>query len=740
MKKLILSILITTFTHATAQQNGRWYDLFSYHNIVTIRENNSELIAATENGIFYYNTVSGEMRKLSKANGLHEVKITAFDYNPATKIALVGYKNGTLDVITPEGITYIVDIPLAQSYTGDKKINHISITGNLAVISVGYGVSIFDLTKKEFGDSCFFVTNGVFESSREATIKDNNVLSITNNGLKSHTMDTGFPIYSSWNNVQGTSGIYSNIANGATLAFSDQNSVYFGTAIGSWNRIAQNFTNIKDVAVSSQNIIVAHQNTVSVFDLNGVFLQSLVAPEEVNTGYFINNKIFAGTTHSGILDSNAQSIKPDGPYSNTSYRISLLNDEIWISSGGWNENNDPIYRGLGYYHFNGTQWQYPDLFKTNPYSYNVFDVVPHPQKPSEVYFSNFVSYSPMKGIYKMENNSFVKKYSLDNTDWYYRSSGLVFDENNTLFNTITHVGTPPGGADSLGFYGLNTSNDALSTTVIKDVGAIAGKPVVKNKTLWLPSYREHGGVVAFNYNTKTSVYLNMGNGLPTNDVKSLAIDNSDDLWIGTSKGLRILNNANAADANSKVTPIIITQSGIAEELFKDATINQIAVDSGNQKWVSVEKGGVFYLSSSGDKTYNHFNKGNSPIPNDSVTDIAIDHKTGKVYFVTADGVVVYQGDIANISSNFGNVLVYPNPVVYSHYKGNVKIRGLAEKTNIRITDSAGNLVHQAVARGGFYEWDLNNSNGARVASGIYFVLMTNQDATDKATVKIAVVN
>ena len=92
-----------------------------------------------------------------------------------------------------------------------------------------------------------------------------------------------------------------------------------------------------------------------------------------------------------------------------------------------------------------------------------------------------------------------------------------------------------------------------------------------------------------------------------------------------------------------------------------------------------------------------------------------------------------------MTENFGNVIVYPNPVVQANYKGNVKIKGLAERTNIRITDAGGNLVHQAVARGGYYEWDLTN-RGKRVASGIYFILMTNADGTDKATAKIAVVN
>jgi hypothetical protein len=182
------------------------------------------------------------------------------------------------------------------------------------------------------------------------------------------------------------------------------------------------------------------------------------------------------------------------------------------------------------------------------------------------------------------------------------------------------------------------------------------------------------------------------------------------------------------------------QNGIPEESFRNNAILQIAVDTGNHKWISVEGGGVYYLSPNGENTLKHFTRENSPLPTNTVTDIKIDNKTGKVYFVTLDGITTYQSDVIDVNSNFGNVMVYPNPVVYAQYKGNVTFRGLAMKTNIRITDTAGNLVHQAIARGGFYEWDLNNQRGNRVASGIYFVLMTNEDGTDKATLKIAVVN
>ena len=126
MKKLIplLFLLFSAGIFAQVISSSKWTDLFSYNNVLAVREDNGKLIAATENGVFFYTPSSGEVTKLSKANGLHEVKISAFDYDATTKIGLVGYKSGAMDVITPEGITYVVDIPIASGYTGSKKINH----------------------------------------------------------------------------------------------------------------------------------------------------------------------------------------------------------------------------------------------------------------------------------------------------------------------------------------------------------------------------------------------------------------------------------------------------------------------------------------------------------------------------------------------------------------------------------------------------------------------------------------
>jgi hypothetical protein len=48
--------------------------------------------------------------------------------------------------------------------------------------------------------------------------------------------------------------------------------------------------------------------------------------------------------------------------------------------------------------------------------------------------------------------------------------------------------------------------------------------------------------------------------------------------------------------------------------------------------------------------------------------------------------------------------VYPNPV-RPQYEGTVKIAGLINRANVKITDIAGNLVFEAISEGGTMEWD-----------------------------------
>lgn len=756
MKKILLfiSFCITLISNA---QTSKWTDLFSYNNVLIIREDSDRLVAATENGIFYYYPSTGELKKLSKANGLHDVKISAFDYNASTQTGIVGYQNGSMDVITPNGIFLIVDIPLATGYNKSKKINHISINGDRAVISAGYGVSIFNITKREFGDTAFFKradNSGNYDASNSAVIKDNIVYAATDFGVKYHEINPTFALYSMWTKIPcpntSCDEAIKNIDASTLIAYANKNRVMYGTG-STFSTLPETFYDIRDLRVTNNQIIVTDQTQVYVYGTNGSLQKNFNAGEEINTALVYNSLLYTGTINSGIYNEQKASLKPDGPYRNTSYKLSLLNNQIWVSTGRRDSYDQVLNAGysyLGYYHYDGNKWVYPSYFTQNTdIVFNIMDVVPNPSNPSEVFFTNY-THTTSKGIYKMSSDELSKSYFTNSSEGYLdRPVGCTFDSSNNLFCSVSHT----SGGNKLGYYFYNRSSDNFTLNELS-LKRNVQKPSAKDGMLYIPVPQGDGGMLVYNYNgTPANLsddnfkFLNEKNNLPAvpnNRTISASIDKNDDLWIGTIGGLRILSNPKSAilEDNPQTEDIVIEENGLAEELFRDAFVAQVMVDSGNQKWVSIEGGGVFYLSSNGDKTIYHFTKSNSPLPNDSVTDIQIDEKTGKVYFATLDGIMAYQGDVTEVTSNFGNILVYPNPVVYAQYKGSVRIRGLASKTNIRITDAAGNLVHSAVANGGYFEWNLANQRGVRVASGIYYVLMTNEDGTDTATAKIAVVN
>lgn len=747
MKKVAVSVWLAFGILASAQKisSGRWADLFSYNNVLAIRNDGDKLIAATENGIFYYTPATGEIKKLSKASGLHEVKVTAFDYNSQTKTGLVGYANGSMDIITPDGIKHIVDIPIATSYTGPKRINHISITGNRAVISVNYGVSVFNLDKKEFGDTAFFNTNGIYEAVSEATIKDNTVFAVTAAGnLKKHDINLTFPIYSSQEWPTIASAITNIDADGGTVAYASSSEAWAGDGT-SFNSLG-NFADIKDVVVNGKNTIITDSSvldplkpssTITVFEGSSRLLGKTF-DKALNTGFY-NTQLYAGSRFDGIIDNAGKAYKPDGPYNNRSYRISILNDELWVATGGKISYNDPAnYGSMGYYHYNGSEWIYPKLFSDTKKYFNIMDVVPNPSNPKEVLFTNYI-FGADKGIYTMKNDELAGILAQGGNPSYNRPDGITYDENSRAFVAMSYI---EGTTQNVGYYEISPDGSASVHPLFNSGGA--GKPFTNEGVLYLPSpYYNSGGVIIHSYGSgsKQTAIVRVENNLPVNGVVDALLDKNSNLWIGTRNGLRVLSDPTKIFNDPKVQaqPVIITQNNLAEELFKDTEILSIAVDAANNKWISAAGGGCYFLSPNGDKVYLHLTKENSPLPNNNVTDIEVDTKTGKVYFATLEGIVAYQSDIADVTENFGNVIVYPNPVISSQYKGSVHLKGLAEKTNIRIVDAGGNLVHQGVGRGGVYEWDLTNK-GKRVASGIYFVLMTNSDGTDKATAKIAVVN
>ena len=251
------------------------------------------------------------------------------------------------------------------------------------------------------------------------------------------------------------------------------------------------------------------------------------------------------------------------------------------------------------------------------------------------------------------------------------------------------------------------------------------------------------GLIAYNESIDKFKKISFGpdkGNLPVTDVRALAVDARQQLWIGTTKGLRILSNVGSYQTEDILTtnPILIIEDNLAQELLFEQFITDIVVDGANNKWIGTADSGIFLVSPNGQEIKYHFTINNSPLPSNTINDIDSNSATGEVFIATDKGLISFKGIATAASDDLRQVYVYPNPV-RPEYQGTVKIAGLLDKATIKITDIEGNLVYETTSEGGTIEWDTTAFGKYKVASGVYMIFISAQDAGETKVKKVMII-
>lgn len=172
-------------------------------------------------------------------------------------------------------------------------------------------------------------------------------------------------------------------------------------------------------------------------------------------------------------------------------------------------------------------------------------------------------------------------------------------------------------------------------------------------------------------------------------------------------------------------------TNLADYLLDGLCVTCMAIDGANRKWFGTTTSGVYLVNEDGTEILEHFTSENSYLPDDNVLSIACSDDSNIVYFGTSKGTVAYSSDAVPSEDNFNNVYAYPNPV-RPDYTGYITITGLMDNSLVKIADSAGNVVYSTTSNGGMVTWDGCNMNGQRVSTGVYFVLASQTDGSNKS--------
>ncbi len=181
--------------------------------------------------------------------------------------------------------------------------------------------------------------------------------------------------------------------------------------------------------------------------------------------------------------------------------------------------------------------------------------------------------------------------------------------------------------------------------------------------------------------------------------------------------------------------------GESQFLFFGLKINDVTVDPANNLWVATDAG-VWYVEEAdlGFQDVLHYTSDNSPLLSDVVLSIAVNERTGEVYFSTDLGLISLQGDATTAVAKKQDLFVYPNPVrIEGTADPEFFIEGLLEETDVSILTPAGSLVASIEARGGRVRWNGRDRNNNLVPSGVYLVVAVDQNGDGAAYGKVAVI-
>ena len=714
-----LSIYLQVSAQSSIGPLGQWREHYNNKTVLYVAKGDN-LYGATTNQIFKIDA-KNNIQFLGKSNGLHEIEIAAIAWDPTQSQLMIAYKNCNIDIVKGDEIFSIADIYLSKVYA-NKKINSIQILGPWALVSTYFGIVVVDLIKHEIKDTWFANNNRQATITYQTVTTADSLYALTEEGLFSTALKNYYITSNQWKKING----YSNIKKISSF----NNTVY---AIGNKNIYQLPIiTPIYQTSIDSINNAFANKEGLYIIQSDGTN-GSLVNLNTNNTTTKILDKSFLAMPVDMTIDQNSIWI------ADSLNGLIIKNTETKnINLGG------PAEKIRGSSFVNSDNLLAPFGEKAGGFSiYND---------------AGWKNYTKINGI----NLPLLTAASIDPVDnsWWFTSAATILHYNissnsietispNTMPGNFTQIQFSKDGL----FWGLQDGQGLVQKQDNKWTSIPLPSNYLKNGLkkmvvgsqgqAWIPGPANQGLYIYQSnkyFSTASWKQLNTSKSsgnLPSNTVLSVAMDNAGAIWVGTDNGIGIFN---CGDISKEVCdaylPTIKNTNGFLGLLLQRESVNCIAVDGANRKWVGTQNG-AWLLSADGSSIIEHFTKNNSPLPNDTILQILIEPNYGNVFFNTANEMVSYRGFATEGSPTQSEIQIFPNPVPPT-YNGPIAFRGLVENAMVKITDINGSLVFETRALGGQAIWNGKTLNGHKVATGIYLVFVRDDMGNEKSVGKIVI--
>jgi hypothetical protein len=755
---LLILLLYSSFSFAQSSipAIGFWREHLPYGSTIDVTASAKKIYTATPYNIYSVDVSTKEVERYSTINGLSETGISTIKYDLVTNKLYIGYTNSNIDIIDLKRINNIPGLK-RQTISGDKTIYHFFADGDVCYVSTGLGVLVLNSVKLEIKDSWLIGDNGGYVKTNMFTKNQSFFYAATDEGLKrTTTSNANAADYRTWNNLSGTSGLSKAPAKGVINAGDNiyvlQNDSVFKLNSNNWEYFFSNNLPVTSINESGNKIIVNQGSPslpgqVNILNTDGSVHQTIKHPLLTpipQQAVIVNNEVWIADKYNALSrwsGNNSEHYRLNSPHDIATGKMLAKDNTIYISAGSVNDAWNYMYNGSGIYKFTDNDWTNYNRFYY-PKLDSLLDFVSLAIDPSD---GSIWGASYGGGLVNIKNNNDFNIYKQNSPigpaigdPSSYRISGLAFDKNQNLWisnfgaEKYFHVLKKDGNWQSFSSP-FSLFENSVADILIDDLDQ---KWIIAPKGDGILVFN-HGNSIENTSDDKWKQYkAGAGNGnLPSNNVLSIAKDKNGFILVGTTDGIAVIQCMHQVFTSGCEAIIPVAQQGnVSNYLFKGEEIRSIAIDGADRKWIAT-KNGVWLINAEGDKIINHFTEDNSPLFSNDVKQIAINGTNGEIFIATSKGIISFRGTATEASETGNQLIIYPNPVP-PHFSGVIGIKGVPENSIIKITELNGRLVYQTRSSGGQATWNGRDYKGSAIASGVYLILIIDDQKQEKQAGKI----
>ncbi len=701
----ILLALATATLNApadTADSFNNWKTYMAYGDITDIEPTGQQVYVLSSGDLFSYTISDGSVTTYDKVYPLSDCTISKIAWNSTAKKLIIVYDNYNIDLLdNKQNVENIPDYS-NKTMNSSKNVNDIFINGNIAYLCTAFG-----LVQVDMQNALIRETINIGMNVKACAFKGDYIYIDTDNGVFVGSTKDNLLDRNNWKTT--TESIVFTNANTATISSDNGYTQY--TVYDKTNRCY--WTNQNDQKLQAYTVSTDGSSTIIHQDINPV------APKYNTIGYMKlhNGKIY--TCNGGEWDYNNPA----------AVQIYNLEDNSWTTyeNTGISEKYNVVYRDIL-------------SLEVDPQDDN------HVMVGCQSGLYEFQN-GKQTNRFDHKNSPISSVEGLEDDDNYQIITSLFYDKDNTLWIMNMQAEKPilKYNAKSSSW---SEPSQTLPRAQINNAKFMGYDSVGR---LWFHTGRHaNPGVYCYSADMSTlykyTTFVNEDNTSISGiaGCKSLAEDKDGNIWVGSNVGLLLLNEEYQRDPSKGFYQVKVPRNdgtNYADYLLAGLDIATIAIDNANRKWVGTSTDGVYVISADNMVQEAHFQSSNSCLLSDVVEKIVINNETGTVYIGTDKGLCSVESNASKTNDNMSkdNVWAYPNPVK-PEYTGLITIVGLSYNADVKITTTNGVIVAEGRSTGGSFHWDGCDKKGKRVASGVYMVNTATESGDSGTVCKIAVIN